>query len=306
MINQLEKDTIDVLNSLNIFLQYLRDLTQVLPHTGQHWAPVNFQIWIRDKQFVGGLFKGIFSIAMGLYNIHKLKDCLKDVEVQQTQLVWVSLNTHQKHNQTAELANLLKNQYSHLTFTDSAYTLTELGIYWHKLDNDCHKILYALKMEQLHHLCLDLISPEAIKEIFNTTVNRATQNWKRLLIHNPSDLFQVKASYYIEPDSVKLFIHVPMAPLTPFSAYWSFSYFRFPSLTLTCYFWTWTTTCFPFEVDHRPYCMLKSAQPPWMAARKPPPSISANEKAYYTMSSTPLFYVPSTTRTTRPPWNSAP
>jgi len=36
---------------------------------------------------------------------------------------------------------------------------------------------------------MDLISLEAIKEIFNATVNRTTQYLMRLLIHNPSDLF---------------------------------------------------------------------------------------------------------------------
>jgi hypothetical protein len=86
MIKQMEEGAIDFWNGLNIFLWYLPDPTQVLPHTSHHLAPVAFQIWILDKQFVGGLVKGVFDTAMGLYNTHKLnklKDCLKDVVVQQ-------------------------------------------------------------------------------------------------------------------------------------------------------------------------------------------------------------------------------
>jgi hypothetical protein len=108
MIKWLEEDAINFQNSLNIFLHYLLDPTQISPHAGQHHAPVNFLIQIRDKQFVGGLIKGIFGTDMGLYNMHKLKDRLEDVEVKQTQLVQVSLDTCQKLNQTPKLANLLK------------------------------------------------------------------------------------------------------------------------------------------------------------------------------------------------------
>jgi hypothetical protein len=35
----------------------------------------------------------------------------------------------------------------------------------------------------------------------------------KLLISNPSDLFQIEVSYYIKPKNVKLFIHVTMAPI---------------------------------------------------------------------------------------------
>jgi hypothetical protein len=91
------------------------------------------------------------------------------VEVKQTLLVCVSLDTCQKLNHTAELANLLKNLYSHSTLADPAYTITEFGISRCKLGNICHKIVDALKTAQLHHLSMDLISPEDIKEIFDAT-----------------------------------------------------------------------------------------------------------------------------------------
>jgi hypothetical protein len=59
---------------------------------------------------------------------------------------------------------------------------------------------------------MDLVSPEAIKEIFDSFIELATQNQIRLVINHPSDLFQVEASYNIEPESIKIFIHIPMVP----------------------------------------------------------------------------------------------
>jgi hypothetical protein len=60
---------------------------------------------------------------------------------------------------------------------------------------------------------MDLQFPEAIKEIFSSIIDLALQNQMILLIQHPSDLFQINVSCYIEPDSIKLFIHVPMAPV---------------------------------------------------------------------------------------------
>jgi hypothetical protein len=83
------------------------------------------------------------------------------MEVQQTQLVLIPLDSSRKLNQTAKLTNLLKNLYSHSTLADPAYT---------KLDNDCHKVLDTLKTAQLHCLSMDLVLPEAIKEIFDCII----------------------------------------------------------------------------------------------------------------------------------------
>jgi len=58
---------------------------------------------------------------------------------------------------------------------------------------------------------MDLLSPESIKEIFDSIIDQAVLNGMRLLTQHPSDLFQMKVYYYVHPDSVKLFIHIPMA-----------------------------------------------------------------------------------------------
>ncbi len=74
--------------NLNIILWYLPDQQQTTTHTTYHQAPVDYQIWIGDKWIINGIIKGIYGTTMGLYNTHKLnklKECLEQVEAQQTQ-----------------------------------------------------------------------------------------------------------------------------------------------------------------------------------------------------------------------------
>jgi len=49
MIKWLGEDTINFRKILNFLLCYLPDLTQISPHAGQHQAPIDFKIQIRDK-----------------------------------------------------------------------------------------------------------------------------------------------------------------------------------------------------------------------------------------------------------------
>jgi hypothetical protein len=44
---------------------------------------------------------------------------------------------------------------------------------------------------------------------------RARQNYCRLLIDNPSGLFQIDVSYYVDNSDVLLILHVPVAPTSP-------------------------------------------------------------------------------------------
>lgn len=261
-------------------------------------CPDQLQIRIWDKWFVSGLIKDIFSTAMGLYNTHKLnklKGCLEDVEDHQSQLVCFTLDACRKLNQTSELAELLKNLYSHLTLADPTYTLTELGISQCKLDDDCHKVLDALKTAQVHCLSMDIMSPEAIKEIFNSIVKHAPNTEWGSSSTIPLTSFKVKPptmSNLNLSNSSSSYRWPP--PTRPFAS-WSFSHFLFPSPTQTHYFLIRTVHSFPFPEDQKQGCTSKSVPLLWQDARRRPPSISANEKASYTVSSMPPVWAPSTT-----------
>jgi hypothetical protein len=71
----------------------------------------------------------------------------------------------------------------------------------------------ALKAAQMHCLSMDLFSPEAVEDIFDVIIDWAFRNKMRLLIAHPSDPFQIEVSYYVKPETIKLFIHMPMAPV---------------------------------------------------------------------------------------------
>ncbi len=135
------------------------------------------------------------------------------MEAQQAQLVIVTCKTSRKLNHTTGLTKLLKNLYSHSLLSDHSFTLTKLSITQQKLDNECHRIMDALKPAHMHQLLMDLLSPQAVEDIFEAIINQAFRSQMRLLISHPSDLFQIEVSYYLVPKNVKLFIHMPMAPI---------------------------------------------------------------------------------------------
>jgi len=74
------------------------------------------------------------------------------------------LDTRKNLNHTTKHTKVLKNLYKHSSLANPAYTLTDLGISWNKLDNDCHKVVDALKMVHMHCLSMDLLSPESINK----------------------------------------------------------------------------------------------------------------------------------------------
>ncbi len=68
----LEDDAKELWAKLNLIHNWLPNRIKAPSNASLHQAPMNFQIWVQDKQFVGGLIKGIFGSTMGLYNTHKL------------------------------------------------------------------------------------------------------------------------------------------------------------------------------------------------------------------------------------------
>jgi hypothetical protein len=199
MIERLEDNAYKFQIKLDWIHDWLPNPNKAPSSATLHQALINF----RDKQFIRGIIKSIFCTEMGLHNTHKLnqlKKQLKKVEAQQTQLIVITQITTRKLNHMAELAKLLKNLYSHSSLADPSFTLTELIVAHQNLDNDRLLIMDALKAAHLHHLSMDLFSPQAVKDIFE-------------VISHPSDLFQIEVSYYMEPENIKLFIQILMVPI---------------------------------------------------------------------------------------------
>jgi hypothetical protein len=124
---------------------------------------------------------------------------------QQAQLVLVTRETSRKLNNTNKLAKLLKNLYKHSLLLDPSFSFTELGITRQSLDND-FDIMDALMAAHIHRFSMDLLSPQAIED-------RAFLNQMKLPINHPSDLFLILGLLLRGVDTVKLFIHKPMAPI---------------------------------------------------------------------------------------------
>jgi hypothetical protein len=74
------------------------------------------------------------------------------------------------------------------------------------------QIQNVLQIAQWRRLALDFISTNQIQNLF-TTLKRAAQNTNLdLLITKPSDLLQLKLSYFYDGTIVTLLLHVPVVP----------------------------------------------------------------------------------------------
>jgi hypothetical protein len=99
------------------------------------------------------------------------------------------------------------------------------------------KLTRALQAAHLRRLSVDLLDGKQLRHIFDTTARKAQALQYQLMIHHPSDLFQIETSYLHDGRDVKLLLHVPMAPaesvlrlfqLLPFPLPFTDSHFLMP------------------------------------------------------------------------------
>jgi hypothetical protein len=99
------------------------------------------------------------------------------------------------------------------------------------------KLTRALQAAHLRRLSVDLLDGKQLRHIFDTTARKAQALQYQLMIHHPSDLFQIETSYMHDGRDVKLLLHVPMVPaesvlrlfqLLPFPLPFTDSHFLMP------------------------------------------------------------------------------
>ncbi len=73
------------------------------------------------------------------------------------------------------------------------------------------KLTRALQAAHLRRLSVDLLDGKQLRHIFDTTARKAQALQYQLMIHHPSDLFQIETSYVHDGRDVKLLLHVTMA-----------------------------------------------------------------------------------------------
>jgi hypothetical protein len=79
-----------------------------------------------------------------------------------------------------------------------------------KLHFNINKLIQALQSAHLCCLSLDLLSSSCLRDLFDAVTLKAKAHQHQLLIHHPSDLLQIEASYIHDSQDVQLILHVLM------------------------------------------------------------------------------------------------
>jgi hypothetical protein len=172
--------------------------------------PTSFRI---KRGIAAMLLRGIFGKFMGLYNCRKLSNLREQVETvatRQNRLLQIMAVTLQQ----------LENLESMMTATmellaeDIDVTLAhhQLRVICDQLHLQYQQIVQAVQAPHQRHLSVDLLNATRLQDLFHAAQLKAQINKCQLLLSHPSDLFQIKASYFYNSQDILLLLHIPMAP----------------------------------------------------------------------------------------------
>jgi len=167
----------------------------------------------RSKRFASLIMQGLFGTFMGLYNRQQFKELrreLRTVIQRQDRLIQLSA----VHSKT--LANLLKD-YGYMREFTKAMTMATPNLVLARLreielhlERDLDRIADAVRQAQLHRLSPFLLSAEQLQHLFGSLKGKAARLNTKLLLEQPSDLFQIETSFSFDGVDVTLLMHVPM------------------------------------------------------------------------------------------------
>ncbi len=173
---------------------------------------------LRDKRSAGLLIGstilgGVFGTLMGWFThrrLNNLRDQIREVQNQQHRPLQIQQVTLSRLD---DLETILREVIQEMERSETTwvnyFALDHARI---QLHFHMQKLTRALQAAHLRRLSVDLLDSKQLRHIFDTTTCKAKTHQYQLMIHHPSDLFQIKTSYVHNGRDVKLILHVPMAP----------------------------------------------------------------------------------------------
>jgi hypothetical protein len=184
------------------------------------------------------ILSGVFGTLMGWFThrrLNNLRDQIGEVRDQQHRFLRIQQITLARLDdlETVLREVVLEMERSENTWVNYfALDHARVQLYFHT-----QKLTRALQAAHLRRLSVDLLDGKQLRHIFDTTSRKAQALQYQLMIHHPSDLFQIETSYMHDGRDVKLLLHVPMAPaesvlrlfqLLPFPLPFTDSHFLMP------------------------------------------------------------------------------
>jgi hypothetical protein len=214
-------------------------LRNSLPQTAETPpGPIQVQDFREKRNAALTILNGVFGTLMGWFThrrLSNLRDQIGEVRDQQHRFLRIQQVTLARLDELETVLRevVLEMERSENTWVNYfALDHARVQLYVHM-----QKLTRALQAAHLRRLSVDLLDGKQLRHIFDTTARKAQALQYQLMIHHPSDLFQIETSYLHDGRDVKLLLHVPMAPaesvlrlfqLLPFPLPFTDSHFLMP------------------------------------------------------------------------------
>jgi hypothetical protein len=127
------------------------------------------------------------------------------------------VNVVNNQGKTLDLINQdlehIRTQISYDRLINSLDTETNFRSAHFQLNTEIDRIKNALQCAQWRRLSLDFFSSKQLDSLYQTMVTEPKLAETKLLVSQPSDLLQLKLSYFYNGEIITLLLHVPMVPL---------------------------------------------------------------------------------------------
>ena len=101
----------------------------------------------------------------------------------------------------------MESTQNHPALYDSRLSRVE-----NQLKDRLRQTTHVLQAAQMNRLGIDYLSPALVARLFTAIKQRALDWDYEIMIHNPSDLYQLETSLLYDGVYAHLLVHVPMAP----------------------------------------------------------------------------------------------
>jgi hypothetical protein len=169
----------------------------------------------RNGRGLVGLGLGALGTFMGLFNtfqIYNLEKELQQTREAHNRLVEVVNGHEQQLQQLDQQMDILTTSISFMQQNDLTLLLMGFLNVEQEIHGRLEKATHVTQVAQSHRLAVDFLPAEQLPDLFSKLQKQAQAMDHKLIITQPSDLFQLELSYFYDGARLQMLLHVPTVP----------------------------------------------------------------------------------------------
>jgi hypothetical protein len=170
---------------------------------------------IRQPRGLVTLGLGALGTFMGLFNtyqIHNLEKELQETRDAHNRLVEVVHQQEEHLQQIDRQMDILTASVNFLQMNDLTILLMGFLNIEKGISDRLEKATHVTQIAQNHRLAVDFLPADQLPELFKKLEAQARAIDHKLIITQPSDLFQLELSYFYDGERLQMLLHVPTVP----------------------------------------------------------------------------------------------